>query len=401
MLAALVVLLAGCGPQSDDGAVTARAPTPTGATGPPPAATRPTGPSGRTGPSATPRPRAPARKEPVDRLTTAQLVGQRLVASFRAGPEPPPALLARIRRGELAGVILFAENATTLGQARRLTRRLQAIPRPGVQRDLPLLVMVDQEGGLVRRLTDAPPARSAFVAATSGDGVDAIRSEGRRTGRALRGAGVNVDLAPVSDVPRPGSTMLREQRTYGRSAAQVRRLAPAFAAGLVEGGVQASAKHFPGFGAAAVNTDDAATTIDRSAAELRAVDERAALAVVAAGARLVMLANATYPALDPRRPATLSRAIATTELRERARFDGVSISDDLEATGLDRYGDVGEVAVQSARAGVDLLLHGRTAAATDEAAVSLGAAVRARQLPRAELRASARRVLELRRRAAR
>lgn len=405
-VAACAALLGACGtePEADE------APSGGAALAAPAPATGPTGPSGPAGspPAAvsepsgsSPRTESPDGDDPVDRLSTAQLIGQRLIASFRAGPEPPPALVARIRRGELAGVILFAENATTLAQARRLTRRLQAIPRPGVQRRLPLLVMVDQEGGLVRRLTDAPPARSALAAATSGDGADAIRTEGRRTGRALRGAGVNVDLAPVSDVPRRGSAMLTEQRTYGRTAAQVRRLAPAFAAGLVAGGVQATAKHFPGFGAAAVNTDDAAATVDRSAAQLRAVDERAALAVVAGGAGLVMLANATYPALDPRWPATLSRAIATTELRERAGFDGVSITDDLEATGLDRYGSVGEVAERSARAGVDLLLHGRTAAATEQAAGTLGAAVSERRLSRAALRTSARRVLALRLRTAR
>ncbi len=389
----LAGLLGGCGgePESAERAPSSASAAPraaaTGASG-----SASTGAPAPTEPSATP--------DPVDRLSTAQLIGQRLVASFRAGPEPPPALVARIRRGELAGVILFAENATTLAQARRLTRRLQAIPRPGIQRRLPLLVMVDQEGGLVRRLTDAPPTRSALTAATSGDGVAAVRAEGKRTGRALRGAGVSVDLAPVSDVPRSGSAMLSEGRTYGRSAAQVRRLAPAFAAGLVAGGVEATAKHFPGFGAAVVNTDDAPASVGRSAAQLRAVDERAALAVVAGGARLVMLANATYPALDARWPATLSRAIATTELRTRAGFDGLSITDDLEATGLDRYGSVGQVAVQSARAGVDLLLHGRTAAATEEAARSLGRAVGDRRISRSALRASARRVLALRRSAA-
>lgn len=338
----------------------------------------------------------PVRDTAADRLTRAQLVGQRLVASFRGSPAPPPALVRRIRRGEVAGVLLFAENASTRAQAARLTRRLQAIPRPTALRDLPLLVMVDQEGGLVQRLTDAPPRRSALAAARAGD-AGAVEVAGRRTGRALRRAGIAVDLAPVADVPRRGAALLYEQRTYGTTGAQVRRFAPRFARGLVRGGAQATAKHFPGFGAATVNTDAAPATIGLGRAELRRVDERASAAVVAAGARLVMLSNAIYPALDPRRPATLSRRIATGELRGHAGFRGVSITDDLEANALRRYGGPGAVAVASARAGADLLVFGRSAGATEQAAAALEAAARDGRLPRSALEASANRVLALRR----
>ncbi len=351
--------------------------------------------------AAAPSPTRAAAAPPArPRLTIAQLVGQRLVGSFRGTATPPAALVSRIRRGELAGVVLFAENASTRAQARRLTRRLQAIPRPAAVRGAPLLIMVDQEGGLVKRITDAPPRLGALAAARAGD-AGAIEAEGRRTGQALRRVGINVDLAPVADVPRSGSALLREQRTYGTTAAQVRRFAPRFARGLARGGVQATAKHFPGFGAATVNTDDAPATIRLPRAQLRAVDERAARAVVDGGARLVMLSNAIYPALDARRPATLSRAIATTELRERAGFTGVSITDDLEANALRRYGDAGAVAVASARAGTDLLLLGRSLAATARAARSLQAAARDGRLPRAGLEASAARVLALRRATAR
>jgi len=384
------------GPGTTSAATTARAAPPAPADG---AVTAP--PAKARGAAATvPTAKAAAATPARPRLTVAQLVGQRLVASFRGTATPPAALVSRIGRGELAGVVLFAENASTLAQARRLTRRLQAIPRPAALRGAPLLVMVDQEGGLVQRITDAPPRRGALAAARAGD-AGAIEAEGRRTGQALRRAGITVDLAPVADVPRSGSAMLREQRTYGTTAAQVRRYAPRFARGLVRGGVQATAKHFPGFGAATVNTDDAPATIRLSRAQLRAVDERAARDVVAAGAGLVMLSNAIYPALDARRPATLSRAIATTELRGQAGFDGVSITDDLEANALRRYGDAGAVAVASARAGADLLLLGRSAAATAQAARSLEAAARDGRLPRAALETSAARVLALRRATAR
>jgi beta-N-acetylhexosaminidase len=364
-LALLVaVLLAGCG---DAGAPTATAPPPRPGA-PPPAATR-------------------AAEQAAPKLTVAQLAGQRLIACFRGTATPPKALLARIRRGELAGVILFADNAETIAQTRRLADRLQAIPRPQGLR-APLLVLIDQEGGAVRRLRDAPPARSARQLAARGPG--GVRAAGRATARGLRRAGVNVDLAPVADLSRPGGDLARDARTFAATSQQAGRLAGAFAAGLRDGGVQATAKHFPGLGAASDNTDDRVVRIGLSAPVLRSRDEPPFAATVRAGAGLVMLANALYPALDARWPASLSPAIVQGELRDRLRFAGVTISDDLEANALRPYGSPGRLARQGVRAGIDLLLYARSYAATEEAAHAL------ERLPRAQLEAGAARVLALR-----
>jgi len=338
---------------------------------------------------------APSRQtaDPVASLTTAQLAGQRLVASMRGTATPPAALRRRIARGELAGVILFAENGDTVAAARRLADRLQAIRRPPGLRD-PLLIMIDQEGGAVRRLRDAPPAQSAARMAAAGRG--ATRAAGAATGRALRRAGVNVDLAPVADVAGRGSALAREGRTFGRTPARAGALASAFVRGLRAGGVASAVKHFPGMGAARANTDDAVVRIGASAARLRARDEPPFRAAIAAGAELVMLANAIYPALDRDRPASLSRAIAVGELRDRLGFDGVTITDDLEANALKPFGDPGPLAELGAAAGVDLLLFARSYQATERAAAGLERAVAAGRLSRAQLEAGARRVLALR-----
>src|SRR5215207_4239468 len=190
-------------------------------------------------------------------LTLPQLAGQHMVFAYD-GLEPPPALRRRIARGEAAGVILFARNVRSAAQVRGVIRRLQAIERP---RGLtaPLLIMADQEGGLVRRIPGAP-ARAA------GDVTSAAqaRADGRAAARTLRSAGVNMNLAPVADVARPGAALEGERRIYGRSADRVASFASAFVRGLHAGGVRATAKHFPGFGAAKVNTDDAPARIDAS-----------------------------------------------------------------------------------------------------------------------------------------
>jgi len=340
---------------------------------------------------------APARAAKLPPLTVAQLAGLRVVASFRdAGPDHVPAALARrIRAGEIGAVCLFAENGHTVATIRRLTRKLQAIPRPKGLRE-PLLVMIDQEGGQVRRITDSPPAESALQMAASKSPVH-IHARGLATARGLRRAGVNVDLAPVSDIPRAGSTLLQFKRTFGTDPQTVGTYAAAFAKGLEDGGVVATAKHFPGFGAALVNSDNENVTINLSAPDLRNVDEGSFKKVVKAGAQMVMVANAIYPALDPRVPATLSRRIAGTEVRKRLGFAGVTITDDLEAAALKQYGDAGRLAVRAAGAGDDLVLFARTYSSSQQAGAALAAALRSGKLRMADARTAAARILALRR----
>ena len=134
------------------------------------------------------------------------------------------------------------------------------------------------------------------------------REQGRRTAANLRALGVNVDLAPVLDVARPGGAIAETERGFGASAARVAATAVPFADGLQAGGVAATAKHFPGLGAATENTDFAVQRIDLSKQELRAVDEAPYRDFIAAGGDLVMLSTAIYPALSPARPPSRGRS---------------------------------------------------------------------------------------------
>jgi beta-N-acetylhexosaminidase len=327
---------------------------------------------------------------PASRLPLAQLAGQRVVAGF-TGREAPPALRKTIRRGELAGVILFSANLPDHAGARRLVRRLQAIPRPPALRD-PLLVMVDQEGGLVKRLP-GPPTASAEEMGRRGAAFS--RRQGRATASSLRDVGINVDLAPVLDVARPGGTIAETERGFGATASRVAATAVPFAAGLQQGGVAATAKHFPGLGAAAGSTDFAVQRIDLPRRILRAVDEEPYRRFVAQGGAMVMLSTAIYPAFSPK-PAAFARPIATGELRRRLGFEGVSITDALESAAVRAFGGPAKATVAAVRAGTDLLLLADFRAAA-RARRALVTGLRAGDLDRAEFERSVERTLDLRR----
>jgi beta-N-acetylhexosaminidase len=326
---------------------------------------------------------------PASVLTLQQLAGERIVVGA-TGTSVDPGLRAAIRTGRVAGVVLFAGNFPSRAAGRRLIAQLQAIPRPPHLRG-PLLVMVDQEGGQVKRLPGAPTA-SAETMGARGDAFSA--EQGRRTAADLRDVGVNVDLAPVLDVARPGGVIATTERSFGTTPVRVTAAAIPFAEALQAGGVAATGKHFPGFGAARENTDFSVERIDLSKRELRKVDEKPYASFIAAGGKLVMLSTAVYPAFSED-PAAFTRAIATGELRERLGFEGVTITDALETPAVERFGGPAEAAVAGAEAGADLLLYTRLDSATS-AWKALAAKLRIGALRRARFEPAVERVLALR-----
>jgi beta-N-acetylhexosaminidase len=244
--------------------------------------------------------------------------------------------------------------------------------------------MVDPEGGDVRRLP-GPPAVSASDTRTAAQ----AKANGRAAGRLLHGAGVNVDFAPVVDVARAGAALEAEGRTYGRDAATVSQRAGAFADGLRAAGVEPVLKHWPGFGAATANTDDGAARVDLPLGTLRAVDR---VPYERLKPDAVMVSTAIYPRVDPR-PAAFSRRWVSTELRKELGFDGVVVTDDLQAGAVKKFGTFAQLAFFALRAGVDLPLFAKSYTAGARAATGLERAVKSGALPRDDLDAGVRRVL--------
>jgi beta-N-acetylhexosaminidase len=289
-------------------------------------------------------------------LTSLQLAGQRIIGSY-PGLTPPASLLADISRGQLAGIIFFTDNiasdtqiAGVIGQLRR------AQAQSPVQ--VPLLLMTDQEGGLVRRLP-GPPALSEKQIGQSANATAAATAAGTAAGQNLASVGMNVNLGPVLDVYYQAGNFIDEyQRSYSSNPATVATLGRAFVTAQQETGVAATAKHFPGLGSAAAtqDTDAGPVTLTASLSKLRSTDEVPYPAAVSAGVKLVMVSWAVYPALDASRPAGLSPTVIQQELRGRNRFSGVTITDALEAGALKAFGPTGQRAATAAAAGMDLIL---------------------------------------------
>lgn len=194
------------------------------------------------------------------------------------------------------------------------------------------LVFVDQEGGDVRAFRELPPAKPARLMRSKAEAYAA----GRATGSALRRVGVQVDLAPVLDLP-DGPLGARQYTSpfFG----------VAFARGLAAGGVAACAKHFPGLGTLAVSTDDRPYVRGR----VRDADLAPYRAAVEADVPCVMVGHGVYPSLGARRAVLEPR---TYRLLRSLGFGGLTITDSLSVV----HGRAASWAVAAAQAGADLLL---------------------------------------------
>jgi beta-N-acetylhexosaminidase len=323
--------------------------------------------------------------------TIAQLIGQKLVVRME-GTTPSADLLGRIRRGEVGGVILFGSNVTTATALKTLTSKLRAAAAAGGQPRL--LIAVDQEGGSVKRIPWAPPTLSPPQMGALGSNAIA-QSQGAATGSALRDLGINVDFAPVADVPASTSSfMYRAGRTFSFNFSRTAWLANAFAKGLRARGVVPTLKHFPGIGFATRNTDTYVVTITASRTALRTGLRPYTLAVTN-GLPLIMLSNATYSAYDTKHAAGWSPAIVRTLLRGDLGYRGATITDSLDGTAHARGIAVWRLATASAIAGTDMILTTGSELATRQVYAMLVQKATAGAIPLATLRASYARILAL------
>jgi beta-N-acetylhexosaminidase len=316
--------------------------------------------------------------------TAAQLVGQKLMVAM-SGTTPSSDLLARIKAGQVGGVILFGSNISSAAQLRSLTSKLRSAAAQGGQP--PLLISTDQEGGAIKRLPWAAPTVTPSQMGSSGSASTA-RAQGTATGIDLGCAGINNDLAPVADVPASTSSFMYQQgRTWSFSASTTATVSDAFASGLEAGHDVPAMKHFPGLGYATANTDTHVVTITASKSAL-APGLLPYQKAIGHGIPLIMLSNATYTAYDAANAAGWSHAISVDLLRNTLGFTGVSMTDSLSGTAASRGVSATSLAIKAAKAGTDMILLTGSEASSKSTYATLLTDAQNGTIPVATLRAS-------------
>jgi beta-N-acetylhexosaminidase len=262
-------------------------------------------------------------------------------------------LKAIIREFHPGGIVLFKRNIEGPEQLKELVLSAQALARKEMGR--PLLVAIDQEGGTVQRLsphfTSIPSAQSL-----AREGAEAVARWARICAKDLRQIGVQINFAPVLDIVSAGKGHFMESRSFGEEAGQVADLGTIWVETLQENAISATAKHFPGLGAAELDPHHFAPVIKQQGRDEFVRELIPFRAAMRSGVNCVMTSHAVYPAIDPSRPATLSQDICLHWLRERLGFGGILFSDDLDMAAISEHFGPGQIAAEGLSCGTDFFL---------------------------------------------
>ncbi len=284
-------------------------------------------------------------------MSLEEKIGQVVMCGFN-GKEISLDVRKLIEKYHVGSIILFGRNVESPSQLRTLTRKLQEISK------IPLLISIDQEGGIVTRLKgEFTVFPSNMAIAATGNTANAYLA-GLIMATEMRAVGINWNLAPVVDVndlpENPGIGV----RSYSDDPEVVAEYATEFVRGLHEGKVAACAKHFPGKGHSAKDAHLEMPVVERSREELENIDFYPFKSTINMGIDAVMPSHVHYPALckEEKLPATLCENVMENLLREEMNFEGICVTDDLEMKGITNSLTGSEAAWRALRAGADMVM---------------------------------------------
>ncbi len=294
---------------------------------------------------------APANKVDaiLNAMTDEEKVGQLLIFGIH-GTEMNADSTFMVQAFKPGGVILFDRNMVDKNQVQQLIKGLKQVN--GNSGDFPLFVAIDQEGGCVSRMQDGL-IKVPEAAQLGEQPVNVAVDYAQKAGSELSALGFNLNFAPDADLG------LACGRSFGTDPMKVVTYAGAVGTAYYRSGLLFSYKHFPGIGKTDSDLHEDSSVISIDKAKLEAEDIRVFQSLIGTtvpNRYMIMVSHANYSALDPNKPASLSKPIITDLLRKQLGFNGVVVTDDLEMGALSNHYTFGDMAVESILAGSDILL---------------------------------------------
>jgi beta-N-acetylhexosaminidase len=347
-------------------------------------------------PSPTPTPRplttdSEIAQALVQGMSLDQKLGQMVISEFY-GSTLSSDLIQMVKSHGISGVLIENKNgnARTRSQLISLNKAMQG------QATIPLFISTDFEGGSVNelRLITGERASESSIGAT-GDPQVAYNA-GLKAADDLKALGLNVNYMPIVDVlTNPNNPGLID-RTFGNNPTLVTNMGRAYLKGLTAGGVIGSLKHFPGLGSASVDPHYSLPYMNRSQAQMNAVDLVPYRTLISEGVvPMVMVTHILNPQLDAKLPTSLSPKVVTNLLRNQLKFQGVIISDTLWMGGISNSYSLSQAAVLAVNAGINLILGPRGLSDTVSMLAGLKKAVNNGSVSLDKINTSAQLILEM------
>lgn len=306
-------------------------------------------------------------------------IGQLIFAGFK-DKYPSPELIHLIQDYKIGNVILFSHNIESRSQVRQLCDDLNELILGSTGK--PPFISVDQEGGMVTRLSkDCTNIPGAMAIAATGNPENAFAA-GEITGAELKALGINIDLAPVMDVNSNLANPVIGVRSYGDNPEDVSLYGIEMMHGLNKGGVMSVLKHFPGHGDTALDSHLALPMVEKTLEELEASHLLPFKNAIQSGAQAIMTSHILFPQLEKEEvPATMSHTIITGLLKEKLGFTGLVMTDCLEMNAIKEHYGTAKGALEAIKAGADMVFISHSANLVEEAVLLIEDAVKSGELP--------------------
>lgn len=289
-------------------------------------------------------------KDKVESMSLEEKIGQLFIVGFE-GEEINDEIVDLVKNQKVGGLIYFSRNIVDSNQIINLNNAIKDI-----EKDIPLFISVDEEGGLVSRVPEE------FVKLPSSGYIGQFNDEnisynvGKIIAKELNSLGFNMDFAPVLDIDsNPNNTVIGE-RAFGNNSEIVSRLGIKTMEGIKDGKIIPVVKHFPGHGDTDVDSHYGLPIVKKTLEELENLEFIPFKNAIDNGADVVMISSIILESIDNEYPATMSKKVTTDILRDRLGFDGVIATDDMTMGAIvDNY-NLADAVIMSINAGSDLVL---------------------------------------------
>lgn len=261
----------------------------------------------------------------------------------------------------VGAIILFSRNIGTPEEVYHLTQALQNEAK-AADYERPLLICLDQENGIVRRLGEGATLFPGAMALGATGLPELAYKVSKATGEELKALGINWNLAPVLDVNNNPRNPVIGVRSFGESPTEVAEFGQSAMKGMQDAGVMTALKHFPGHGDTHVDSHLALPMIEHDLERLEEIELKPFRTCIDKGADVVMAAHVHFPAIEPEkdRPATLSKYVLTDLLRGKLQFDGAITTDCMEMDAIANTIGTEQGAVEAFKAGSDFIMVSHT-----------------------------------------
>lgn len=292
-----------------------------------------------------------ALNEMINKMSIDEKIGQLIFAGIR-GTTITRETEMLINEFKVGGIILFGNNLDSPEQSIQLLNQIKSINEGNI---LPIFLGVDQEGGRVERLPRVTNLPTNQEIGTRDNEVFSYEI-GKLLGKELSAFGFNLNFAPVLDINSNPNNPVIGDRSFSHDPEVVSELGVQTIQGMKTEHIIPVVKHFPGHGDTNVDSHFELPLVNKSLAELETLELIPFKKAIEAGVNVIMTAHILLPQIDDKFPASMSEPVITGILREQLGFNGVVITDDLTMQAISDNFNIGDAAIESVKAGTDIIL---------------------------------------------